>query len=194
MTTRINNQNIQKGYATSRSIPFSYPNFIEYIEKGIRPLVLALRAKGYFTLSSCEGHSLHDYAEVVIAVPYGRAAVETAVRLKSILGLCSVTIDAPHHYMEQTENMKDEYKEIPRHRVEGEYNTRKKMGIEEATYTLNKLFDRNYSSYTLIFIRVIPTLKELVLPFAWIGRYMLGSLLIRKAAGTINKKLEVFDG
>jgi len=194
VTTRINKGGIKEGYATSQSISPGHPDFLNHIEDGIKPLVIALRSKGYFTLSSCEGHSLHDYAEVVIAIPSGMIAVETTLRLKNILKFCSVTIDAPHHYMEQTEDMKDEFESIPRSRIEGDYNTRQKMGVYEATYTLNKLFDRNYSSYTLVFIRVIPTLKEFALPLAWIGRYVLGSLLVKQAVRMINKNLEVFDG
>jgi hypothetical protein len=194
VTTRINKNNIQEGYATSVSVKLSDPKFWDHIEDGIKPLVLALRSKGYFTLSSCEGHSLHDYAEVVVAVPSGMTAIEATLRLKGLLSFCSVTSCSPQHYMEKTEDMKEEYKGIPDHRAQGDYNTRRKMDTYEATYTLNQLFDRSYNEYTLIFIRVIPTLKELALPLAWLARNMLGSYLVNRAARIINKKLEVFHG
>jgi hypothetical protein len=193
VNTRINRDGIKKGYATSQSIPLSRPDFYNHIEEGIKPLVLALRSKGYFTLSSCEGHSLHDYAEVVIALPtiYW---VEALIKLKTNLKFCSVTSCLPEEYMEREEAMSDSYKEIPRKRTDGDNSTRNKMDSYESVKVLNHLFDRNYARYTLIFIRVIPTLKELPLPFAWAARHVLGSYLVKKAARIIDKKLEVFDG
>ncbi len=45
-----------------------YVDDFEYqIEEGVKPLVMALRARGYLTTSSCEGHGWRDPIKVMLA-------------------------------------------------------------------------------------------------------------------------------
>jgi hypothetical protein len=193
VTTRINKNKVQSGYATSWSAPLNHPKFWDQIEDGIKPVVAALRAKGYYTLSSCEGHSLHDYPEVVIAVP-SIHWMESVMTLRINLRHCIIESMNPEDYMEEEEDVKPEHKDIPHQRVHGDNSTRNKMPRWKCTEVLNELFDRQYGRYILISIKIPPTVKELPRPLAWVIRNVLGSSLVNLTAKRIDKHVGVFDG
>lgn len=57
----INSFYVKKQLGHGYSIPISHPKFRSQIEDKIWPGVEALVNRGYFTVTSCEGHSLFSY-------------------------------------------------------------------------------------------------------------------------------------
>jgi len=55
----MNSTRISVG-GTGNAVPPIVPDFYEYIEPGILPVVRALRRRGFNTVSSCEGHAGTD--------------------------------------------------------------------------------------------------------------------------------------
>jgi hypothetical protein len=71
----------KKGEYTSHTVSPYSKNFLENIEENIKPLVISLMKKNYFSISSCEGHSIYFKRYVTVIFP----SEETALRFKNKL-------------------------------------------------------------------------------------------------------------
>jgi hypothetical protein len=153
---RINRGNKQNGYATSVSVGMHNPDFDSYIENGIRPVISALKNKGYLTLSSCEGHGITDDTRVVICFGHEGmlSAFKEALDPLTSLGLVMEHLK-PQDYMEQSTPYTKAYDAIPELRKQG-ISVREKMTDLECTNCLNKLFNRGYKSYYLLRLVIVP--------------------------------------
>lgn len=69
------------GNYVSHSVTPYAKSFLDNIEDGIKPLVIALRDKGYLSFSSCEGHCLWDRRFVMLVFPSKEAALEFQERI-----------------------------------------------------------------------------------------------------------------
>lgn len=61
-------------YVSHSVSPFA-GSFLENLEDGVRDLILALKQKGYFSISSCQGHCLWDRRYVKLIFPSREAAL-----------------------------------------------------------------------------------------------------------------------
>lgn len=64
------------GQYVSHSVTPYAKSFLDNIEEGIKPLVIALKDKGYLSMSSCQGHCLWDRRFVMLVFPSKEAALE----------------------------------------------------------------------------------------------------------------------
>lgn len=80
------------GSYTSHSVSPYSKVFLDNLEEKIKPLVLALKEKGYLSLSSCEGHSIYFRRYVTLIFP----SQETALEFQSSLPFNHLKFDIKH--------------------------------------------------------------------------------------------------
>lgn len=140
---RKNKDNIQTDeYAVSKTYGPNDPEFFNSIEEGIRPIVMALIAKGYYPISSCEGHRELNYyyvPHVYVAVAskeipdfYDNVIKPTEFLWKQ----CPYHVCFPEDYMKQLD----------------EDGTRRNMTRREAIDCINGLYDTNHENFVLIYL------------------------------------------
>lgn len=82
----------QDGSYTSHSVSPYSKFFLDNIEERIKPLIIALKEKGYLSLSSCEGHSIYFKRYVTLIFP----SKETAVEFQSLFPFTKLKFELRH--------------------------------------------------------------------------------------------------
>jgi|688.fasta_scaffold853215_1 hypothetical protein len=82
----------KNGEYVSHSVTPYAKDFLDNIEDGIKPLVIALKDKGYLSISSCEGHNLWDRRFVVLIFPSKKEAISFQNKMPF-----NVTSEIKHH-------------------------------------------------------------------------------------------------
>jgi hypothetical protein len=77
---RIYHLDSNGNYASHSVSPYS-KSFLDNIEDKIKDLVLALKSKGYLTISSCEGHSIYFKRYVTVIFPDKESATQFRAQL-----------------------------------------------------------------------------------------------------------------
>lgn len=97
LTNKQNNDGSVNSYqdtgklGTGYYVPFTDPTFVEQIEPNIFLAVFLLNAKGYKTVSSCQGHSVYD--------KYTRGALRTNAGPQVTVEVpCNQVIDFVAHF------------------------------------------------------------------------------------------------
>jgi hypothetical protein len=67
---------VENGVNISHSVSPYSETFLENIEEKIKDLIIALKNKNYFTISSCQGHDLHDRRFITLIFPSKELALE----------------------------------------------------------------------------------------------------------------------
>lgn len=66
----------KEGKYVSHSVSPYADSFLDNIEENIKPLIIALKNKGYFSISSCQGHSLWDRRFLKLIFPSKDTALD----------------------------------------------------------------------------------------------------------------------
>jgi hypothetical protein len=130
-------------YVATNVSPYS-PNFENNIEPKIKKAVMRLKDKGYLTLSSCQGHCVYSKRYITLAF-YSRERAEKFVK---DLGINKFVYKffKPEQYMNTS------------YVLEGDKITdvvdKKDHDPQECVFSLNTLFERNYTEYCILEIRL----------------------------------------
>lgn len=130
----------------SHSVSPHSKEFLSSLEPGIKDIVLTLRSKMYWTLSSCQGHTFKDSRNFTCAFRTRKEARAFMALVNHHVKGLTTLLNNPEHYM-QYEIIEDEDGDVELEKREG--NTR-----EMAVHSLNKLFRTNYNDFHLVEVRI----------------------------------------
>ena len=131
----------------TREISHSMSPYSEDFEKCLDPkmrrLVMALVEKNYLPLSSCEGHSIYEGRDVVLAFPNYMEALlfSTAIRASKV-PVRFTNYDDPAEFMNASLELDDEGNVLNL--------VQKKGKTEDAVLSLNQMFYKKYDKYHLL--------------------------------------------
>jgi hypothetical protein len=142
----------KNGEYTSHSVSPYSKNFLKNIEKNIKPLVVALMEKNYFSISSCEGHGIYFKRYVTIIFPSKETALEFQLKLpfKKLKFNLSHSSDVLNNSLEV-----DEYGNILNSKKENRENSK-----EASVDYVNCFIKRNYADAWFLEIIISDQIKH----------------------------------
>lgn len=120
------------------------PRFSDQIEPQVLPIVQALLAKNYLTVSSCQGHC--DRSELFVRVVFGSAESAEAFRLhwQGLDGVYTQSLDTSANVEQYQVRGRVLYQPIP----QGNY-----VSSQGETADINRLFGRRYNRVCYVDVR-----------------------------------------
>lgn len=147
---RIYAKSEKDGYSSHSVSPYA-DTFLDNIEENIKPLILALKKKGYLSISSCEGHGIYFRRYITLVFPSRETALEFQAhipfRLKYILKHCTESLN--------TKLDVDEYGNILGNKVVDSFVDR-----EGSIRYINFLIKRSYVDAWLLELIISDRLKD----------------------------------
>lgn len=145
----------EDGENISHSVSPHSKTFLNNIEDKIKPLIISLMQKNYFTMSSCQGHDLHDRRFIMLVFPSKETALEFKntipfkfkYNISNVVNVLNMNLDV------------DKFGNINQIEKQSKINNQHESAMEY----INCLIQRNYADawlLELIISDVIPDIKN----------------------------------